>query len=715
MLLQKKRVYDFADFRLDLSEKVLLKNGKTVSLTPKVFETLQLLVENAGRLLEKDELIEKIWQGRFVEESNLTFNIKMLRKALSDSADKPRFIETVPRRGYRFIAEVKIISANDDSEKLPPPTVSSIPENIPAENPPKAKRFLIPFIAVLIVLIGTAAIGSWYLQNKNYEPNAPVLSAPFASEKLSTNGKVVHAVISPDGKNVVYTNGTGSDKESIWLRQLESNSNIEIIPPSDDLYAGITLSPDGNTLYFVRRSRLVEETAAIYRVSIFGGVPQKIIGETQGSMSISPDGTKISFVRCYYRKDEYCSLWIADADGKNERKLASRPSPIRIRGNKISPDGKSVAFAVGQSENAANEFSLLETDIETGTERELTKLKFFNINSLSWLPDKSGLLLTARINTDNNFRIWLVSKADGSSSPLTKDSESYSALSLDKEANRLVSSQVKPEFNLRLFSLENPQNKRIVTNARGVSLASNGKILISSPMSGNDEIWSLNADGSEQRQLTNEVAEDNSAVTAPDNNSIFFASNRSGAIHVWRMNSDGSNQTQITQKEGGFPLFVSPDGHWVYYHHGLDRTLWRVSTQNGEEQSVINKGKYAFAISPDGTKAAFPERQNDERLLTVVSLADGQTIKTFKLNDPKAHPLFIVWTSDRKSLAYITSDSVFQNKILWLQPLSEETPQQITAFGDEEITSLAAAPDDKTFAVTQGSWKHDAVLLKGLR
>jgi Tol biopolymer transport system component len=542
-----------------------------------------------------------------------------------------------------------------------------------------------------------------------------VLSAPFASEKLSTNGKVVHAVISPDGKNVVYTNGTGSDKESIWLRQLESNSNIEIIPPSDDLYAGITLSPDGNTLYFVRRSRLVEETAAIYRVSIFGGVPQKIIGETQGSMSISPDGTKISFVRCYYRKDEYCSLWIADADGKNERKLASRPSPIRIRGNKISPDGKSVAFAVGQSENAANEFSLLETDIETGTERELTKLKFFNINSLSWLPDKSGLLLTARINTDNNFRIWLVSKADGNSSPLTKDSESYSALSLDKEANRLVSTQVKPEFNLRLFSLENPQNKRIVTNARRVSFASNGKILISSPMSGNDEIWSLNADGSEQRQLTNEVAEDNSAVTAPDNNSIFFASNRSGAIHVWRMNSDGSNQTQITQKEGGFPLFVSPDGHWVYYHHGLDRTLWRVSTQNGEEQSVINKGKYAFAISPDGTKAAFPERQNDERLLTVVSLADGQTIKTFKLNAPKAHPLFIVWTSDGKNLAYITSDSVFQNKILWLQPLSDETPQQITAFGDEEITSLAAAPDGKTFAVTQGSWKHDAVLLKGLR
>ena len=99
--------YEFENFRLDLSEKVLFCDDKPVSITPKAFETLQVFVENAGHLLEKDELMQRIWQDRFVEESNLAFNIKILRRVLNDDAHQPRFIETVPRRGYRFIATVK--------------------------------------------------------------------------------------------------------------------------------------------------------------------------------------------------------------------------------------------------------------------------------------------------------------------------------------------------------------------------------------------------------------------------------------------------------------------------------------------------------------------------------------------------------------------------------------------------------------------------------
>src|SRR5688572_3125373 len=98
--------YEFGNFRLDPSEKVLVCENQPVPLRPKVFDTLQIFVEHPGRLLEKDELIQKLWQDRFVEEGNLTFNIKMLRRALKDDPHQPRFIETVPRRGYRFIAEV---------------------------------------------------------------------------------------------------------------------------------------------------------------------------------------------------------------------------------------------------------------------------------------------------------------------------------------------------------------------------------------------------------------------------------------------------------------------------------------------------------------------------------------------------------------------------------------------------------------------------------
>lgn len=712
MSLQNKQFYEFANFRLDLSEKVLLQDDRPVPLTPKVFDTLEILIENAGHLLERDFLIEKIWQERFVEESNLTFNIKMLRKALGDNAANPKFIETIPKRGYRFIGEVKEISDEKDNARSP----SQLNENNQTGvASPRSRKFLIPGIALAILLIGTIGIGSWYLNSKSFATNVPVLATPFASEKLSTNGKVMHALIAPDGKSVVYTNGTGSDKESIWLRQLESGNNVEIIPPSDDIYAGLALSPDGRVLYFVRRPRS-QNKSAVYRVSIFGGVPEKIIEDPQGWISISHNGTKISFVRCYYRKDENCSLWMADsADGKNEKKLVSFSQPIRIGDNEFAPDEKSIVFAFGQSENAANEFGLMEVDVESGQKREITTEKFFNIKSLAWLPDKSGLLITASRIPNKNFRIWLVSLDSGKAEPLTKDSETYSLLSLDKDARRLVSTQVKQDFRLYLSGMKNPSGKKILADATLASFTPDGKIVFSSTMSGNDEIWSINAGGNGQRQLTNNTADDSQPISATDGSSIFFSSNRTGEVHIWKMNADGSNQTQITQKEGGFPLFVTPEGEWVYYHHGRDRTLWRVAAKGGAEQSVFKQGKYHFAVSPDGLRFAYSEKKGEERILTIASLADGQTIQTFPLSDKTKRILKIVWLADQKSIAYTSADGEFENNALWLQPLNGGMPEKIADLGDEEINSLTFSPDGNQFAVVQGGWKHDAVLLNGLK
>ena len=594
---------------------------------------------------------------------------------------------------------------------------------VPATPHVKNRRnnysYLLAGLILVVLLIFTVSLNSWLTRSKSLEANAPVLSAAFSSEKLSTNGKVVHAVISPDGKNVVYTNGI-SGKQSVWLRQLESANNVEIIPPSDDVYGRLAFAPDGNSFYFTRRPRNVEGQLNIYRVSIFGGIPTKIVNETQGSISVSPVGGKISFVRCYHLEDENCSLWIAGTDGSNERKLVSRPPPLRIGNNKISPDGKTVAFAVGQSENAANEFGLVEVNIESGTERELTTQKFFNIKTLEWLPSQSGLLISALRNPSKNYRLWQVSAATGDASPLTKDSENYSALSLDKAAEVIVATQTKVDFKLLLYKRENPSDKRILLDATHVEFAPNGKIIFSSLMSGYREIWSINADGSEERQLTNDASDNAAPVSSPDNRFVFFVSNRTGEAQVWRMNADGSNQMQITVKEGGYPIFVSPDGRWIYYHHGLQRTLWRVSTtpSGEEEQLVLNKEKYRFAFSPDGSRVAFSERQGEQTSIVIASLIDGRTLKTFKYPDKYAEygaGLELDWTPDGKSLVFVLADNELDNYTLWLQSLDAETPQKIADLGDEDINSLALSPGGESFAVVQGTWKHDAVLIKGLR
>jgi Tol biopolymer transport system component len=183
------------------------------------------------------------------------------------------------------------------------------------------------------------------------------------------------------------------------------------------------------------------------------------------------------------------------------------------------------------------------------------------------------------------------------------------------------------------------------------------------------------------------------------------------------MNADGSNQTQITQKEGGEPIFASPDGEWVYYHPSLSLKLWRVSTKGGEEQLVLDKAKFRFAISPDGLQVAFSEKQGEERVLTVASLA-GQTVKTFQLANSKSLLPNIIWMPDGKSLAYVSTNHGYEENVLWLQALDGTAPRQIADLGDGELNSnfgLSVSPDGKTFAVAQGRWLHDAVLLKGLR
>src|SRR3954447_1771200 len=116
---QARRFYAFGDFRLDAGERVLLGGRGVVPLTPKAFDTLLVLVENSGHVLGKEELMRKVWPDSFVEENNLAQNISMLRKALGEDAGGQKYIETVPKRGYRFSSEVKEETSDELDDDAP--------------------------------------------------------------------------------------------------------------------------------------------------------------------------------------------------------------------------------------------------------------------------------------------------------------------------------------------------------------------------------------------------------------------------------------------------------------------------------------------------------------------------------------------------------------------------------------------------------------------
>ena len=717
MSAEIKQIYEFGNFRLDPREKILFRDEKPLAVTPKVFETLQIFVEHPGRLLAKDELIQRLWQDRFVEESNLTFNIKMLRKALQDNPRAPLFIETIPRRGYRFIAEVKencgsvatkIEQKNEQVDLVSEPDASFAGQA-------RTRRSYFSIGAASILIASAALVAVWVSRNRTIASSrsAPILSSPFRSEKISNSGRT-HAVVTPDGKYVAYTNESGG-RESIWLRQLETGENIQIVPPADVPYLGLAISHDGNSLYFVRRQTAADRTSAtIYRVMTFGGIPVKIAEKTEGWISLSPDDKQISFVRCNYEDGDFCSLFAVNSDGSSEREILRRKKPLTISDNQFSPDGKSIAFASGQSWDGGSDYRLMSLDLASRTEKPLAAKSFFEIRNLKWLPDGSGLLITALENLDHRMKIWQIDAASGAAQPLTKDATDYIGLSLDRAADKLVATTVANTFRLfvaRVDELAHPRN--VIAARKGVAVALDGRIAYA----GDDgNIWMINRDGGEHRQLTNSPSSEMVPKLSPDGRFIFFSSNRSGTNQIWRMNVDGSDQKQITKREGGYTKFVTPDGNFLYYESCLHQTLWRVPTDGSVEESRVSEKPMRLpAFSPGGKLVAYrfyPEGNSRPPKISVMDLETRTVIKVFAVPAEVSRLIRIAW-ADNKSF-YFTSTCAEANPV-WRQSLDADKPALIGDLGPDELEDFTVSADGKEFAFIRGKWLHDAVLIEGLQ
>lgn len=184
--------YRFGPFRIDLGERLLRQGDSVLPLTPKAVDTLVALVQNRSRLVSKDELMTRLWPGTFVEEANLTNQISLLRKALGDNAAEPTYIETVPRRGYRFVADV-----TDGGVPEAPGTAQDIVVNGGAAARSRSRRTA-TVAALACVLLAAVIAATWWQLRGDIAP----AGAPLKISRLTTSGQVRHAVASPDGKYV---------------------------------------------------------------------------------------------------------------------------------------------------------------------------------------------------------------------------------------------------------------------------------------------------------------------------------------------------------------------------------------------------------------------------------------------------------------------------------------------------------------------------------
>ena len=737
-------LYSFGEFTLDTSQRVLLREGKPVPVTPKVFDTLLILVENSGRILSKDELMNRLWPDTFVEQTNLSFNIKQLRKSLGDDARNPAYIETINRRGYRFIAKVEALLS--DSVIECDQTARTVAPREPVEHEQgelhlrltgtsdtvtpgdgfdavralhadsvRVRKNSIAFRAALVTVLTAGLVIFLRFSNgraQNSGEAATVATGAGAVstlklERLTATGQSGLVAISPDGKYIAYSRHF-DQKSRIWLSQPATGANVEIVPAGGVIH-GLAFANSGESLYFVKR----DPERALYRVPLLGGAAIKVVDDLEGNFSLSSDDSQIAFIRKIIRpgRQPEFSLNTVRSDGTGERSLLVETYPVKLDVPVWSPGNQSIICSLGGNSQGGQEIAVVEVGVADGRKRVLSPERFSNVSKIAWLPQFTGLIISASKKLEESNHLWQLSYPGGEAVELSDGLGSYLDLSIASHAGLAAASQVSRISDLWLGPVREPQKLKKITQAsNNFCWLPDGRLVYSSMTAGTEQLWTMRADGSEQRQLTNDRFAKGSPAVTPDGRYVVFVSNRSDVFQVWRMDIDGGNLTQLT--EGGAKNFpaVSPDGKWVLYNTIADWNLWKVPIEGGQPVRLTDYIATHPSVSPDGGTVACIGGNESKGQLLVVPFDGGQPVTTLDLAGWNSR---VQWTADGKAILYVAYRDDIGSIVK--QSLDGSPAKEIMSFGEDEAFDFGCSFDGQSLAVTRGAWRHDIVLINDLQ
>jgi eukaryotic-like serine/threonine-protein kinase len=441
-------------------------------------------------------------------------------------------------------------------------------------------------------------------------------AAPFQTmrlTRLSDTSDAADAAVSPKGDFVVFVKDEAG-RQSLRLRQTSAASSVQIAPPAEAVrYVAPLFSRAGDSIYFLKVAQ-GSNRAALYRVPVLGGDERRLAEnvstqDTRSNFSLSPDGREVAFVRL----DETInrSLVIHDLEGGGERTLLKLSLPRFVAAPQWSPDGKTIACIAGSFDARGapgGNRAVVGVRVDDGAEISVPNQNWSQARALTWLPDSSGLVVSAAVS-GGPLQLWQLSYPEGASRRITNDLSDYYGASPTADSESLVSVQ----YNLRLNVWTATPDKNSWGLAQltagegrhdgeyGVSWAADGRVVYHSSATGASDIWIADADGKGQRLLSSGGV--NVFPTAsPDGRYVVFNSDRSGAAALWRVDMDGDHLTQLTS-EGAHPRF-SPDGRWVYYY--MVGALLKVPAEGGEPVKIP---------IPDDAMATAPAPSPDGRLL----------------------------------------------------------------------------------------------------
>ena len=537
--------------------------------------------------------------------------------------------------------------------------------------------------------------------------------------------------ISPDGKYVV-TVIDDNGKQSLWLRNIPTGSDTQILTPAASL-AEVTFSPDGDYVYYRPLVGDAGTQFALYRVPVLGGTPNMVQRDVDRGPAFSPDGKRIAYIRGNDPEVGKVRFLTANLDGSDEKVvkiIPSEPFPLSLS---WSSDGKTIVYLV-ITPGSSDAFSKIEAlDLASGNVKTVYRSQDLAVFGATWLPGTSEIVVTyttllgAKIS-----QLGIVSVPGGEFRTITNDTNSYSSASIAADARTVATVQQEASGQIEIDSGTGtgagtpvpgiPQQATIFA----LRWASDTELFISE----SSRLVRMSVDGKSQTTI----------LTDPNGLLLEFDECEQGRTLVvewplhggkkqgslWRMNADGSGVTQITNGPDDQSPACSPDGKWLYYMDGLNRKFLRVPLAGGGPEPIPGKPvpnalEYGnqLSFSPDGKFTArvvvvqnAAEQKFEPRIALTPADADSATVPRLLEVNRKVVG-YLQFTPDGKSFTYSVRENGVDN--LWIQPIIGGSGSPLTHFTSERIIGFAWSPDGKKLAIDRGHTISDVVLIHDSR
>jgi Tol biopolymer transport system component len=523
---------------------------------------------------------------------------------------------------------------------------------------------------------------------------------------IPSPGTAEGSAISPDGRYLAYSRIVDGLR-TLWVRQVATGSDVQILGPQRFPLDGLVFNPGGDYLYYQADDPEHDGYRAVFEVPALGGTPRKVVYDVDSRITFSPDGKQFAFRRGepHLNRD---ALVIRDLESGKERNLATAVNPYAFLHAAWSPDGKRIAVTQAQG-GVSRPVSVVTVRLADGRRESLGKASFVDMSDLTWLPDGSGLIVSAfDPSTFTGGQLWRIGYPDGRLTRITSDANEYDQLTVSADGNTIAAVRTRKQPDLWVASATGSRDLKQITfgsgeegGVREFTPGPDNTIFYESIRDGKLQIFSIQADGSGDRSITQSPWVSFSPNYRPGTGVVHHRVEKDSTVHIWRMDANGENARQLTSGHGETISDISRDGHTILFYRDDSRDVLRsVSSEGGEP---ANLGVSSF-------RTAFFSRDGNRIMHTFFREVAGRGVFSTQIISAKgggpASPVPLpprsggrAWTPDGKGATYV--DAADDRRNLFLLPLDGSPPRRLTDFKEGRILGHLWSPDGKHIGIVR--------------